>query len=297
MAGRGTQHRYVNAVYRLSWTFNKQDNFAQSDGEFGEFHTEIKYHLGRVFIGSSFIFSLERGSNAGRLHYQGHIKLKTKLRPTEFASKCRDFLPGVHVSADSTIGSTQAEFYCFEVGKAGYVSGPYMDKDYKLPYDGSDLISFDTFYSWQLDIFNMLNGPIDRDKIVWVCNERGGCGKSEFCKYMYFHFKIPKLQVAKASDLKNLVYKMADSATYLVDITRTISAQDSMDDMYCALEDLKNGFVVNTKYETGMKCFARPHVVVFSNQMPDLTKLSGYKWSVFRVTDTKTLIAIPLFLN
>lgn len=290
----GAKPNRINQVYRISWTFNKQDVFVQTDEEFSDFHVEIKSNLERLFPGASFIFSLERGLANGRLHYQGHIKLKTKLRPHEFALRCRDILPGIHASADSTIGSTQAEFYSFDRNKPGYISGPYMDKEFQLPYDGKDLIKEEQFYPWQNDVKRYMLGPIHPDKIFWVCQEAGGCGKSAFCKFMSFHYKYLKLQVAKASDLKNLVYKSKKSRVYMVDITRTISRQDSMDDLYCAIEDLKNGHVVNTKYETGECMFEKPHVVVFSNQMPDLSKLSAYKWEVYRVSNTRELVVVNL---
>ena len=52
-------------------------------------------------------------------------------------------------------------------------------------------------------------------------------------------------------------------------------ARDSHDYVnYGALEQLKNGLVYNTKYESGMRMFDTPHVVVFSNFPPDETKIS-----------------------
>ena len=43
---------------------------------------------------------------------------------------------------------------------------------------------------------------------------------------------------------------------------------------YGALEQLKNGLVYNTKYESGMRMFATPHVLVFSNFEPDRSKIT-----------------------
>lgn len=53
-------------------------------------------------------------------------------------------------------------------------------------------------------------------------------------------------------------------------------ARDSHDYVnYGALEQLKNGLVYNTKYESGMRMFETPHVVVFSNFPPDESKISS----------------------
>jgi len=46
-------------------------------------------------------------------------------------------------------------------------------------------------------------------------------------------------------------------------------------DMYSAIEEVKTGYIVNTKYETGVKLFDRPHVIVFSNYLPDGARLSS----------------------
>ena len=49
---------------------------------------------------------------------------------------------------------------------------------------------------------------------------------------------------------------------------------------YSALESIKNGLIVNTKYETGSKLFNSPHIIVFSNMQPDVTAMSGDRWVI-----------------
>jgi hypothetical protein len=256
---------------------------------FKELHVGIKAFIERNCPGAKYIFSLERCPTSNRLHYQGHIKLATKVRPVQFAALIRPCMPGVHVSADSTIGSRNAEFYCFDINKPSFVSGPYADGSFEMPYMGEDLIRIEDFRDWQAELYNILEGVPDRSKIIWIYNARGGCGKSSFTKWYCFHRKVVALRAANAGDLLNLVYKSKAQRVYLVDVSRSIGKQYSMDDLYQALEDIKNGRIVNTKYETGQKLFSIPHVVVFSNMRPDLEKLSGYKWSVYEVNDANTL--------
>lgn len=50
---------------------------------------------------------------------------------------------------------------------------------------------------------------------------------------------------------------------------------------YAAIEDLKNGHIVNFKYETGSKIFNPPHVIIFANEPPeDLRLLSNDRWVI-----------------
>ncbi len=50
---------------------------------------------------------------------------------------------------------------------------------------------------------------------------------------------------------------------------------------YATLEAVKNGLICNTKYETGVKVFNPPHVIVFANFPPDdESQLSADRWHI-----------------
>nr|UOF76688.1 rep protein [Cressdnaviricota sp.] len=271
---------YRSACYRWSFTFNKSDQIQQDDAQFGEHYI----YLCEYFSSQSwkYVFQLERGNEGGRLHYQGHLKLGTKQRLGTLVKQLGGIMPGLHLTPDSERGSRNAEFYCIKRDDT-YVAGPWYDSDFEIPYDGRDLITADSFHPWQSDVAAIIEGPIHPDKIIWIYQPAGGCGKSSFCKFMYFHFKYPQLIVCKPADLMHLVTSMRSSKVYFVDIQRTLGLEQTMDSLYSAIEQLKNGYVVNTKYVTSIKCFSKPHVVLFSNVRPDLTKLSAYKWDLYKV--------------
>ena len=46
------------------------------------------------------------------------------------------------------------------------------------------------------------------------------------------------------------------------------------------IEELKNGYVFSTKYESRFKRFHPPHVVIMMNEMPDMTKLSEDRYNI-----------------
>ena len=50
---------------------------------------------------------------------------------------------------------------------------------------------------------------------------------------------------------------------------------------YSTLESVKNGLVCNTKYETGVKAFNPPHIIVFANFPPEkVEELSADRWKI-----------------
>lgn len=53
---------------------------------------------------------------------------------------------------------------------------------------------------------------------------------------------------------------------------------------YDFLEELKNGLIISPKYESKMKRLNTPHVVVLTNETPDMTKLSSDRYSITNLT-------------
>ena len=52
---------------------------------------------------------------------------------------------------------------------------------------------------------------------------------------------------------------------------------------YDFLEEVKNGFVFSSKYESRNKAFDSPHVVVFMDEQPDMTKLSEDRYNILEL--------------
>jgi len=103
-------------------------------------------------------------------------------------------------------------------------------------------------------------------------------GKSTMCEYLIVNFKAVFLSKGKYSDIINIMYNtdMTDKKIVCFDLPRNNGNKISYD----AIESIKNGLICNTKFETGYKRFVPPHVVVFSNQEPDYSKLSEDRWVV-----------------
>jgi len=132
---------------------------------------------------------------------------------------------------------------------------------------------------WQSRVEQIILDEPDDRKIFWFWDKKGGIGKSAFVKYCVVKHNVLFCDGGKKSDLINLVFNQDMDQTRCViwDLPRASAGSIS----YATLEAVKNGMVCNTKYETGVKIFNPPHIVVFANFPPDdLTQLSEDRWVI-----------------
>ena len=66
---------------------------------------------------------------------------------------------------------------------------------------------------------------------------------------------------------------------------------------YSAIESLKDGLLFSGKYEGGVKLFPPPHVVIFANFLPDMTKLSIDRWDIHTLLNNPPRRLLPDKLN
>lgn len=220
-----------------------------------------------------YMFQLEKCPTTGNTHFQCYVNLKEKQRvPTLIKSLNANGLSGATVLAASDAGKEALKDYCMKDDTR--VAGPWADHPIYL---GQDLPA--SLRPWQQEIVDLIGQDPDPRKIYWYYDEVGGAGKSILSKYLYFKYQIITLTIGKASDILNLVYKMQGRSCYIFDISRTVTA-GVMTEVYAAMESVKNGYFVNTKYDTGVACFDRPHVIVFSNMLPKIKALSADRWVI-----------------
>lgn len=228
-----------------------------------------------------YVFQLERGLEAKKLHYQCFVQLEVKKRPKELEkllfAELEDHKSVKNVGAQlaSQAGKNQLLKYCMKTD-ATKVAGPWASQQV---YMGQGLLT--TLRPWQEELkTSILADCTDDRKITWVYDPKGGAGKSAFAKYMAYHHSIPKFTFAAARDLLYLVSKFPNKPAYIFDLSRTKPASVSMSEIYQALEDIKNGHFISTKYECEMVLMQSPHVIVFANCLPEFEKLSADKWDV-----------------
>lgn len=117
-------------------------------------------------------------------------------------------------------------------------------------------------YKWHFELEKLLieNKPNFRT-IYWYWSQNGSKGKSRFVRYMLQKHSAGLINKGKYSDVINQIFNYKNvPKIILMDIPRALNSIS-----YASLEDIKNGCIANSKYETGFKIFNPPHIVVFCN--------------------------------
>lgn len=285
-----------NAVYHMAFTWNKWDAFVGrppvlSDVEFSSRHVELRAAL--VQLGAKYIFQLEKGKE-GRLHYQGYVHWgkgdKKRVPQVASALHAAGFF-GLHMAPASDAGKAALKQYVMKADTR--VAGPWKDTDPKpmTPEEAKRLQLIDpkALFPWQQYVRDCILSPSDDRSIHWVVDQRGATGKSSFGKLLAAHGEALLLPYSDAKDCLNLVSNAGERRAYIFDLTRTKPASISATDTYSCMEQIKNGYIVNTKYLTKVTVAPPAHVWVFANQPPQFGALSRDRWRVHTIDERNHL--------
>lgn len=205
-----------------------------------------------------FEFQLEQGKN-GNWHYQGWFSLKTK----EYFNTIMNMFPKMHIEPMKDYFASIK--YCSKKDDT-YRDGPWNEKSTFIKV-------YEPREGWQTDLFiDLIQEPNPRT-ILWYIDSVGGSGKSTFAKYMKVKHNALVIRNGKTADI---AYMYNNEPIVIMDISRSSEYRFN----YEVLEQLKDGMLMNSKYESNFKCFNNPHVVVFSNWPPDKAKLSHDRWDI-----------------
>lgn len=179
----------------------------------------------------------------------------------------RKGLSDVEIWNEDPIGSFHAEKFIKHYRKMAKISAS-VDAMKELYHD-AELNQFQQ--EWKQRLINQNNR-----QITWVNDPIGNSGKTFFSMYMAYHHNAFISTNAKSADIA-MAYDGQEY--YIMDLTRSIEGHVN----YGVLEAIKNGCVFSSKYDSQMKIFKPPKVLVLSNFQPDLTKLSMDRWDIITV--------------
>lgn len=203
------------------------------------------------------------------LHHQIYFHTKEKTRPSTLIKMVNEIpeLRGMHISAASNNGKNALKNYCMK--KETRVAGPWADTPVYL---GADLISLDMMTPPQKKLLDYLIkcDPVKYSKreCIWICDPEGGSGKSAFKKFCSYHYKWPGFSYASAKDILFIVSKFQNRRVYFFNLSKTRSADVSENELYAALESIKDGDFTSTKYVPENVLMNPCHVVIFANHWP-----------------------------
>lgn len=214
-----------------------------------------------------YCFQEEIGEN-GTKHLQGIISLKSRARWSEFGLSKK-----IHWEKPKDLAG--AYDYC---SKDATMAGRRFTKGF-TPKKKLKLITPNKW--WQIDLINILAQEPDERKVYWYWSEKGGVGKSSFCKFLVAMKNAVFIDEGKKADIMHRIME-ADMDTQnivILDVPRGNGNNIS----YKSIESIKNGLIFSPKYESKQKLFNSPHVVVFANCEPEYSQFSEDRWVVVNI--------------
>lgn len=142
-------------------------------------------------------------------------------------------------------------------------------------------------FVWQQYIIDLLAKPTDDRSIVWIYDENGGNGKSKLSNWLLSHTDS---FLCNGGAFKDIAFAYDCERTVIFDLPR-----DSYEyTPYRFMEALKDGRVFSAKYDSALKQFVPPNVIVFANYLPDCVnanagapcgrpRISKDQWNLFHL--------------
>lgn len=212
-----------------------------------------------------FYYQLEQGAD-GYMHYQGCLSLNTKHRLLEV----KDILGWSTVHVERAMNWHALVNYSKKVQSR--VSGPWSHMSVWID-------TIEPNRRWQLDLLDIIQLKCDDNRTIhWLWEPIGKVGKTQFCKWCAVELGAT---ILKGGALKDIAFSIPDNPKIIIfDLPRTMEERVNYD----AIESCKDGMIFSAKYESKMKIFNSPHVVILANFAPEYDCLSLDRWKVQRIS-------------
>lgn len=224
-------------------------------------------------INCSIVFYAKEVGESGTPHIQGYFEFKKKNRPLTVFKKT--LLEGL-IHFEKAKGSLKENYeYCSKDGEFHYFKGVEQMRKLKL-------ITPDRYY--QKYILNIIKDEPDDRTIYWFYETNGNVGKTCFTKYLCSEKNALCLS-GKSADVKHGVVSWLDKKSttpslIVYDIPRSFCNEFLN---YESLESIKSMMFYSGKFEGAMINGPPCHLIIFSNELPNIKKLSIDRWKIFKI--------------
>jgi len=270
-----------SAAKHWCFTFNNYvclDNLSEIDAKVCKlnFINLMETELKKICCG--YIFQSEIGEDTGTLHLQGYMITCKDMRLTEL-KKSLD--KGIHFEKRKGTKKAAIDYCCKDETKDMQLADTYFTfGTITLPKKPCTLNIINILRPWQKSLCDIIEGPINDRSIHWVFDSLGNNGKTVFCKYLYVKYQALLFTGGAVGDIScsiALAQKsgkdLNDKNTFVFNFPRSTERIS-----YKAIESCKDGLLFSKKYESSCLVFNNPHLICFSNEMPNSEMLSSDRW-------------------
>jgi len=270
--------------------FTEDDKGFQSKKFFFTYHLQNGEQYEQAFINleglaglcDKYIWSEEYGKSGETPHIQGAFILCCKMRATTLQKNF--FVNGVSLMKLKNWGA--AFKYCMKEGNKIY-SSEKVPKQVKT-------ISENELFNWQQELIELIKCvPHDRN-ILWYKGSQG-CGKTSFMKYLVVHYGAVILS-GSPSNMKNGIIdymKNNNGCTPEIIVSNIGWDKDLNYVHYSGYEDIKDMTFYSGKYEGGMVCGNPPHLIIFSNGVPETENVKFIVRDIDNIVKNEILKILP----
>ena len=244
-------------------------------------------------IADEAIFQYEIGEIRKKVHIQGTFTLNGPRRSKRFV------LDMFRLRFKNVSGLTLSPVYdklaikSYVTKLEGRVKGPFYGGIQEM-HDKK--FADATLRVWQEEFFEELTGlgkeSLKDRKVIWVQDSRGNTGKSWFQKWLRIGQKkltvrgLPVSRVDRLLSAVHVITKKTRVDAFTIDLTRTQGEEESFEDLFSAIESIKNGYTLDVMYgKYNETLFDPPMVIIFTNKRIEnfYRYLSPDRWEVYAI--------------
>lgn len=144
---------------------------------------------------------------------------------------------------------------------------------------------FVPLHGWQEGVMEMIAEPAHPREILWVFDAFGNSGKTYLARYLRQEHGAFYCNGGKGIDI---CYAYDCEPVVIFDYVR--DAKEFVN--YGVIEQIKNGILTSSKYESRTKIFATPHVLIFANFAPDASKFSEDRLHVLELNSVHHIMRV-----
>lgn len=242
----------------------------------------------------SYIFQEEKGEETGYLHYQGRLSLIKKQRKHEVKKLWeKSFeIAFPNFFEPTTDPPKKFDYDCYASKIQTRTRGPWSDQDKEQQYIPRQYRGkLETMRPFQQYIYDYCkpDSAFDDRYINLIYCPNGNVGKSIIAHLCRLH--LGGLTLPPINDHKELIQaccnfctskKVRKTIPIFFDLPRAMN-KERLNGIYTAIEVIKQGYLVDTRYkyqEWDMDC---PKIWVFTNTEPEIDLLSKDRWNIWTI--------------